>query len=55
MARKRKINVKVEKVSKKDEQLSEEDLKKVSGGSTPITKNPTPPPTPDIDCWKPKA
>jgi bacteriocin-like protein len=41
---------------KKDEQLNEEELKKVSGGGhKPPVPNPDPGKvTPDIDCWKPQ-
>ena len=48
MARKpkAKTKIKIEKVPKKDEQLSEQELKKVSGGVLPTTK-----PLPPIDCW----
>jgi len=49
MARKKekkeqKVKVKVEKLPKKEEQMGEDELKKVSGGI----------PAP-IDCWKPKV
>ena len=49
MARKKekKIKVKAEKLPKKDEQLDEQELKKVTGGVGKVT--------PDIDCWKPKV
>ena len=48
MARKPKpkIKIKIEKLPKKEKQLSEEELKKVTGGLTSKTK-----PLPPIDCW----
>jgi len=52
MARKTKskIKIKAEKLPK-DEQLSDEELKKVTGGGG--TKHPGTA-TPDIDCWAPQ-
>jgi bacteriocin-like protein len=52
MARKPKTKItkiKIEKLpKKKDDQLSEEELKKVSGGLTSTKTKPLPP----IDCWQ---
>ena len=49
MARKPKpkTKIKIEKLPKKDDQLSEEELKKVSGGLTSAKAKPLPP----LDCW----
>ena len=54
MAKKRKIKIEIENLPKKDEQLSEEELKKVSGGGPKKPGSPSGPINPDIDCWEGK-